>query len=509
MAAQARPGTVIGERYVLARLLGAGGFGQVWQAHDQILKVDVAVKQVRLDEAIPDEVRTELMARAAREAGHAAQLRDNSHIVTVYDVIEIDEGPWRVPWIVMQWVDGHSLATELKRNGPLTPERTAQVAEALLDALHDAHQAGIVHRDVKPANVLLGPKGSILLADFGIAFTRSDPRLTRTAAVIGSPAYMAPERWQGAEGDGRADLFSLGVTLYEALEGALPFPAGNPAAASSQEPEPMKRPGRLAPLVLALLEKDPARRPTTDTARGMLPAPSRPLGPKTKTLETAGSGEPVRLTAKRSDIKQRYSESAGEVAGWVGMAIGALMGAVTAPKPVLSLDWPDIEIGFDNRWGNAGAGAMVGYSLFYVIFWLVGRMAGAGAQPDVITLDERGLTVTTWSGNQERRVAEDGTVESRPRTFALRWEALERIAIERPKNPKKPEPLAVAVWFRASNQPSKEWRSRHGATKREGGGLFIYHASSSPLTINPERLRDPLKRYANEIYKDPHDIPDP
>ncbi|MEV7931010.1 serine/threonine-protein kinase [Kitasatospora sp. NPDC088779] len=246
MAAEARPGAVIGGRYTLTRPLGAGGFGQVWQAHDPVLGVDVAVKQVRLDGALPDEARAELLVRAAREARHAARLRDHPHIVTVYDVVEVDEGPWRVPWIVMQWVDGHSLAEELKCDGPLDPERAARVAEALLGALDAEHRAGVVHRDVKPPNVLLAADGSVLLADFGIAVAQTDPRLTPTTLVIGSPGYMAPERWQGAESDGRADLFSLGVTLYEALEGVLPFRPENPTAALTEEPRPMERAGALA-----------------------------------------------------------------------------------------------------------------------------------------------------------------------------------------------------------------------------------------------------------------------
>ncbi|MFD7740729.1 serine/threonine-protein kinase [Streptomyces sp. MJM8645] len=290
MAVETRPGTVIGGRYTLTRPLGAGGFGQVWQAHDPVLGVDVAVKQVRLDGALPDKARAELLARAAREARHAARLRDHPHIVTVYDVVEVDEGPWRVPWIVMQWVDGHSLAEELKRDGPLDPERAARVAEALLGALDAAHRAGVVHRDVKPANVLLAADGSVLLADFGIAVAQTDPRLTPTTLVIGSPGYMAPERWQGADSDGRADLFSLGVTLYEALEGVLPFRPENPIAALTEEPRPTERAGALAPLLLALLEKDPARRPTVDAARKLLSPPSRPPERKTKSWEQAPPG---------------------------------------------------------------------------------------------------------------------------------------------------------------------------------------------------------------------------
>ncbi|MFI8967048.1 hypothetical protein ACIGO8_33645 [Streptomyces sp. NPDC053493] len=144
MADTARPGTVIGGRYTPTRPLCAGGSGRVWQAHHPVLRVDVAVEQVRLDGPLPDEARAELLARAAREARHAARLRDHPHIVTVHDVAEADEGAWTVPWIVMQWVDGHSLADELAAHGPLSAERTAVVARALLGALDAAHRAGVV-----------------------------------------------------------------------------------------------------------------------------------------------------------------------------------------------------------------------------------------------------------------------------------------------------------------------------------------------------------------------------
>ncbi|WP_405579320.1 serine/threonine-protein kinase [Streptomyces sp. NBC_01190] len=515
MAEEAQPGTVIGGRYTLTRLLGGGGFGQVWQAHDPVLGVDVAVKQVRLDRALPDEARAELMARAAGEARNAARLRDDPHIVTVYDVVEVDEGPWRVPWIVMQWVDGRSLAEELQRDGPLNLEPAVRIAEALLGALEAAHRADVVHRDVKPANVLLAANGSVLLADFGIAVARSDPRLTRASVVIGSPAYMAPERWQKPDGDGRSDLFSLGVTLYEALEGVLPFspvppvppvPPENPVAALTQDPRPMKRAGALAPLILALLEKDPARRPTADAARNMLPPKHRSTDEDTRTLEEIPPRESVTITSKRREITEGYSQAAGKIGGYAGYGIGALMGAVNPSDPVVSLG--SLQIGVDNRWGNAALGGAVVGGVLYAVFWLMGWIAGAHAKSDVITLDAHGLTVSTWRGTPERRVAEDGTLEPPgPKTFTLRWDVLERIAVERPNTSSPP---AIAVWFRSADKPSKAWRSKHGAEKREGGGVWVYRDdATSPRTVNPERLRDALKRYANGIYEDPHDIPDP
>ncbi|MFC7304102.1 TerD family protein [Streptomyces monticola] len=283
------PGTVIGGRYALSRPLGAGGFGQVWKAYDRLLGVDVAVKRVLLNSQVPQGERAMLLARAAREARHAARLRDHPHIVTVYDVIEVEE----VPWIVMQLVDGRSLADELREQGPLTVERAGRVAEALLRALDAAHRAGVTHRDVKPANVLGTLEGEVLLADFGIAVGHTDTRLTADAMVVGSPAYMAPERLQGAGADGRADLFSLGVTLYEAVEGVLPFPRGNPTAALTEPPRPPCRAGRLTPLITGLLERDPGQRPTAAKALAMLtPAPGPGAEDATTLIAPAGTRTP-------------------------------------------------------------------------------------------------------------------------------------------------------------------------------------------------------------------------
>ncbi|MFH8683451.1 protein kinase [Streptomyces lydicus] len=273
-----QPGQVIGGRYRLAEELGAGGFGRVWKAHDQTLRTDVAVKELWLPPAMAAAERSERLQRARREALNAVKLRDHPHIVSVYDVVIEDD----VPWIVMQLVVGRSLQEHLGRHGPLPPDTAAKIAAALLKALGAMHTAGIVHRDLKPANVMLADGGDVLLTDFGIAVSRTDPRLTASGAVIGSVGYLAPERARGENGRAASDLFSLGATLYEAVEGVGPFsrdtPAGSFHAVVYEEAAPPRRAGRLAPLINGLLAKDPDERLTVAAALALLDSPSAATG---------------------------------------------------------------------------------------------------------------------------------------------------------------------------------------------------------------------------------------
>ncbi|MGK5533932.1 serine/threonine-protein kinase [Streptomyces sp. URMC 129] len=191
---------------------------------------------------------------------------DHPNIVTVHDVV-IEDG---VPWIIMQLVRGRSLQQRLRVEGRLRPEGATRVAEGLLKALEAAHRAGIVHRDIKPANVLLAP----VLTDLRIAVHEADATLTATGAVIGSAAYMAPERPRGEKGGPLADLFSLGVTLHEAVEGTSPF-ARDSAAASLQaiayeEPPPLRHADVLEPLITQLLANNPGERPSATEALNIL-----------------------------------------------------------------------------------------------------------------------------------------------------------------------------------------------------------------------------------------------
>ncbi|WP_241038093.1 serine/threonine-protein kinase, partial [Blastococcus litoris] len=262
---------VVAGRYALGEVLGRGGMGTVWQATDTVLERQVALKEVTFSVHVTDEERAVLRERTMREARAAARL-DHPHVATVYDVVEEDGKPW----LVMKHVDARSLQDVIEQQGPLPPAAVARIGLDLLDALDAAHAIGVVHRDVKPANVLVSPDGSACLTDFGIATTTGDSSLTTQGALIGSPSYMAPERANGDEPRPPVDLWSLGATLYAAVEGRPPFDRGEAMATLmsvvSEHPAPVLRAGPLEPVLLGLLTKDPARRLTAADARPQLAA---------------------------------------------------------------------------------------------------------------------------------------------------------------------------------------------------------------------------------------------
>ncbi|WP_344667912.1 ribosomal protein L7/L12 [Catenulispora yoronensis] len=266
------PERLIGGRYRLLDLIAAGGFGEVWRAHDERLDVPVAIKRIRIAPESSAAMQAGLIARAEREARSAAALRDEPNVVAVHDVVT-EHG---LPWVVMRLVDGDSLAQELERRTRLDQPLAAEIARGVLEALGAAHRLGIVHRDVKPANIMLTRRGQVLLADFGIAKHRDDTSLTATGTVVGSLEYMAPERF-GADPNANlpaGDLFSLGVTLFEALEGYSPFrresmTATMAAVAFEQHPV-LRNAGPLTMLIEQLLVKDPGRRPSAEAAADAL-----------------------------------------------------------------------------------------------------------------------------------------------------------------------------------------------------------------------------------------------
>ncbi|MFI7416570.1 serine/threonine-protein kinase [Nonomuraea sp. NPDC049684] len=259
-------GDVVGGRYRLAAELGSGGFGRVWRARDETLDVDVAIKELRLPPWMPEAERAERLARATREARNAARLRKHHGIVAIHDVV-IDDG---LPWIVMELVEGCSLSEHVQQHGPLPVDRALEVAAALLTAIGAAHREGVVHRDIKPANVMLDEDGKVLLTDFGTAIHHTDTALTATGMFIGSAEYVAPERLRGSDDLPAGDLFSLGVTLYQAVEGVSPFRRATQeatlAAVLLEEPPAPRRTGPLSQLITRLLNKDPALRPTAAEA---------------------------------------------------------------------------------------------------------------------------------------------------------------------------------------------------------------------------------------------------
>jgi serine/threonine protein kinase len=249
----------VAERYRLDGELGSGGMGVVWRAWDDRLNRKVAVKEVLIPDGMPPAEAELLHERYLREARAAARLRHPA-VVGVYDVIS-EAG--RV-WIVMELIQARDLAALLRTDGPLEPQRAAKIGLQLLDALDAAHTAGVLHRDVKPANVLICDDDRAVLTDFGVASVTGDTSLTRTGQLIGSPAYLAPERVTGGKVGPPTDLWSVGCTLYAAVQGRPPFARDEQfaiIAAITLEPIPHpESAGPLTPVLYGLLEKDTTER---------------------------------------------------------------------------------------------------------------------------------------------------------------------------------------------------------------------------------------------------------
>ena len=262
---------LVAGRYALGDVLGRGGMGVVWLADDRLLDRQVAVKEITFSVDLTAEERDILRERTMREARTAARL-DHPCVTRVYDVVE-ENGK---PWLVMEHVPSRSLQEIVEEQGPLPPATVARIGLDVLAALEAAHEAGIVHRDVKPANVLVAPDGHAFLTDFGIATATGDSSLTTQGAIVGSPSYMAPERANGEQPRPPVDLWSLGATLYTAVEGRRAFDKGDSMATLlavvSEPPAPMAAAGPLEPVLRGLLTKDPAQRATAGQARQGLQA---------------------------------------------------------------------------------------------------------------------------------------------------------------------------------------------------------------------------------------------
>ncbi|MGC9438849.1 serine/threonine-protein kinase [Streptomyces sp. WG5] len=256
-------------RYRLGDVLGRGGMGTVWRAEDETLGRTVAVKELRFPGNIDEEEKRRLITRTLREAKAIARIRNNS-AVTVYDVVEEDDRPW----IVMELVEGKSLAEAIREDGLLEPKRAAEVGLAVLDVLRSAHREGILHRDVKPSNVLIAEDGRVVLTDFGIAQVEGDPSITSTGMLVGAPSYISPERARGHKPGPAADLWSLGGLLYAAVEGSPPYDKGSAiatlTAVMTENLEEPKNAGPLRDVIFGLLNKDPALRLDDAGARAML-----------------------------------------------------------------------------------------------------------------------------------------------------------------------------------------------------------------------------------------------
>ncbi|WP_063760498.1 serine/threonine-protein kinase [Streptomyces sp. NRRL S-241] len=267
MSEQSNSDRVISGRYRLLEPIGRGGMGIVWRARDEVLAREVAVKEVRAPAGLEPAELERLYRRLEREAWAAARVSHRG-VVTVYDVASEDGRPW----IVMELVRGLSLADVLEAEGPMPPQRAAHIGEQVLAALRSAHDCGVLHRDVKPANVLIANDGRVVLGDFGIASLEGSSAITMTGEVVGSPEFLAPERALGRDPGPASDLWALGVMLYAAVEGATPFRGATPldtlrAVVDAPLPPP-RRAGALEPVLEGLLRKDPAERlPAAEAAR--------------------------------------------------------------------------------------------------------------------------------------------------------------------------------------------------------------------------------------------------
>ncbi|MFF6949865.1 serine/threonine-protein kinase [Streptomyces iakyrus] len=262
-------GLLVAGRYRLAESIGSGGMGRVWRAHDEVLHRSVAIKELTAALYVSESEQAILLARTRAEARAAARI-NHSAVVTVHDVLEHDGRPW----IVMELVEGRSLADAVKEAERIEPREAARVGLWVLRALRAAHTAGVLHRDIKPGNVLLARDGRVLLTDFGIAQIEGDTTITRTGEVVGSVDYLAPERVRGHDPGPFSDLWALGATLYTAVEGRSPFRRTTPLttmqAVVEEEAAELRHAGPLAPVITALLRKDPGTRPEASEAEHML-----------------------------------------------------------------------------------------------------------------------------------------------------------------------------------------------------------------------------------------------
>ncbi|MEV0212730.1 protein kinase [Micromonospora sp. NPDC050695] len=260
---------LVADRYRLLSPLGQGGMGRVWKARDEVLHRDVAIKELVPPPGLTDEERREMRERSLREARAIARL-NHANVVRIFDVLRTDGDPW----IVMEYVASKSLQDTLAEDGPVPVARAVEIGLGVLGALNAAHKAGVMHRDVKPGNVLLGDDGRVVLTDFGLATIPGDPNVTRTGMVLGSPAYISPERARDGTAGPEADLWSLGATLYAAVEGKSPYARpsaiGTLAALATEPIPPPKNAGPLKAVLNGLLRKDPNERITAEVAERLL-----------------------------------------------------------------------------------------------------------------------------------------------------------------------------------------------------------------------------------------------
>ncbi|MBO3745413.1 serine/threonine protein kinase [Streptosporangiaceae bacterium NEAU-GS5] len=359
-------------RYELLEPIGRGGMGVVWRAHDTLLDRTVAVKEV-LYVPTTDDDKDAFNRRVIREARAAGRI-DHPNVVTVHDVIEEDGRPW----IVMQLVRARSLGEVIRHHGPLVPDRVAVIGMQVLDALATAHAAGVLHRDIKPENILLSDDVRVVLTDFGIATMPEETSMTMTAGLTGTPAYLPPERLSGQPATPESDLWSLGATLYTAVEGRPPYDRGTPiatmAAVLNGEPDPMRRAGPLAPVIEGLMRRDPVRRIDAVEASGLLrQAAAAPGNAPPPSNHGASYGAPTPPHGQAVIYGQRTTPGGQPPAGTVTLLEGG------PPEPPRRSN-----VGLIVGLSAAGA-VLLALAAWYVWFHTLGAGTSATATPAIST----------------------------------------------------------------------------------------------------------------------------
>lgn len=332
----------IADRYILEDELGRGGIGIVWRARDELLRRQVAVKEISFPRAVSSADGASLKERVLREARAAAGI-NHAGVVGVYDILQEDGSAF----IVMELIEAPTLQDLVKDEGPLQPARAATIGLDVLETLELAHARGIIHRDVKPANVMVPPDGPAKLADFGIASLQNDPRLTASGIILGSPAFMAPEQAHENVSSPATDIWGLGATLFFAVHGEPAFDKGQAiptlTAVLSDEPDVQAKAGALGPVIKALLEKDPTQRPSAAAAREMLHrvvdgGSATPTSAATAVTPvphpTAVETMPERPAVERPEsepVRERVSYTPDESRGkglLIGLGVAAVIGLI-------------------------------------------------------------------------------------------------------------------------------------------------------------------------------------
>jgi serine/threonine protein kinase len=393
------PDALIAGRYRLVNRIASGGMGIVWQAWDELLQRPVALKQLRPQPGLSDAEAELISQRAMREARITARLH-HQHAVPVYDVVEYDGQPC----LIMQYLPSTSLQTIVNDRGPMAPTEAARIGGEVASALAAAHAAGIVHRDVKPGNVLIAEDGSAKITDFGISHALGDTTLTSTGMVTGTPAYLAPEVARGDESGFASDVFSLGATLYAATEGVPPFGTDqNPMAVlhrvASGQVNPPQHSGPLTPLLKRMLATDPAARPpmidvahtltalhsdtaAATTAVATLPLSSPrpikppPLQPAGRAAVRPGPAEPAAVAPLAAPLTQAASGMAtGPTERIERTGAAAAAGTTALPAPGGPADRPPVGSGNggdpDDREHRRSTGLLV---VFAVAALLIGAI---------------------------------------------------------------------------------------------------------------------------------------